>query len=75
MRLKILRQEKIPVLIFGLKMSIQKFYDIGEFKLENKHFPNSRLNIEALVTKKISAYDISPSDIGELKKHNTFYRF
>lgn len=45
LQLKLIQKEKLSVFIFKNKMPIQKIYHV-ELKLKNKHFSNSRVDIE-----------------------------
>ena len=49
LNLNVVRKEKLAVFIFGIKTPIEKLYNIVKVTLENKDYPESKIQTEALL--------------------------
>ena len=60
LNLNAIRREKLSVYTFGSKTPLEKTYDVALITLENKNFPESKVELEALVTDEICCSNIPP---------------
>ncbi|XP_054711322.1 uncharacterized protein LOC129220912 [Uloborus diversus] len=67
--LEVIRKEKLSVYTFGITAPIQKTYDVIRLVLEHRSSPNSRIEVELLVTDHILGSDIPPPKSKEIRQN------
>ncbi|XP_054706720.1 uncharacterized protein LOC129216531 [Uloborus diversus] len=67
LKCKVLRKEKLSVYTFRSKTPIEKFYDVIKLTLINRNSPDSKIEIEVLVTDEISGSNIPPREVEDFK--------
>lgn len=60
LHLPVIRKAKLSYFTFGKKNPLEKIYEVVKLTIENKNLPNSKLDIEALVTDQISVTEVLP---------------